>query len=81
MVATAAVTVGSVGVRRQMTRCLTGSIAAIHGSILIFTIAKIDLSTDVCHESMSRVVKMTFASGKYSMSSSTKCKQGISSIA
>jgi hypothetical protein len=43
---------------------LTGSMAAMNGSIRNLTIVKMEFSTDFCHESMSRVVSMTFASGK-----------------
>jgi len=52
--------VTSFGIR---TKNRTGSIAHMDGSIRILVIAKIDFSTDFCQELMSRVVRMTFASG------------------
>jgi hypothetical protein len=44
-------------------RAPTGSMQVINGSILILRIVKIDFSIDFCHESTSRVVSITFASG------------------
>jgi hypothetical protein len=50
---------------------LTGSIATMKCTMRRLTILKIVLWTDFSHESMSRVVKMTFAFRYCSRSSST----------